>query len=460
MDKTRIFFLSEESESISFLEDVLSNVDGYETFLSSDTMNAAENFRRFLPAITVVDLDRNFPDALFRNLREICPVTRFLGFGSDPLQLTPFQQNFFSDILSKDDLRLRFMTAVNELKKQAAIVSTISKALTKIIGHSTAVKKLYQTIFKAIRSKGATVLITGESGVGKELVAKAIASVSSNLVSVNCSAITESLFESELFGHARGAFTGAISERKGLFEAANGGVLFLDEVGDIPLSMQAKLLRSLQEGEIRPIGSNETKKIKAQIIAATNHDLQKEAAAGKFREDLFYRLNVIPIEVPALRDRKEDIPDLINHFVREFSLRPNFIPKISDETMQALIRYDWPGNIRELENAIHRGLILMDGEELTLENIFTKNFAQQAIPAAARTWENIDYKTFQELQREEERQFILAKLKENNYSVTRTAESFGIQRPALYALAKRVGLDVAQQRNLDEEKNRDGALGR
>ena len=445
MDKTRIFFLSEESESISFLEDVLSNVDGYETFLSSDTMNAAENFRRFLPAITVVDLDRNFPDALFRNLREICPVTRFLGFGSDPLQLTPFQQNFFSDILSKDDLRLRFMTAVNELKKQAAIVSTISKALTKIIGHSTAVKKLYQTIFKAIRSKGATVLITGESGVGKELVAKAIASVSNHLISVNCSAITESLFESELFGHVRGAFTGAISEHRGLFEAANGGILYLDEVGDIPLPMQAKLLRALQEGEIRPVGSNETKKVKVRIIAATNRDLQKETLAGRFRSDLFYRLNVIPIYVPALRERKEDIPELVAHFIREYSIRPGLSPRISPQTMQELIRYDWPGNIRELENAIHRGLVLMNGDELKSENIFTTPISAQANTPIRRDWRGISYAAFQELQKQELREYIVAKIRENDGSISRTAESFGILRPGLYALARRLGLDISKR---------------
>ena len=205
MGKTRIFFLSEENESISFLEDVLSNVDGYETFLCPDSLNAVEDFRRFLPAIAVVDLDKTYPESLFQTLQDISPATRFMGVGSDILHLNPFQQRLYSGVLSKEELRLRFMTVVNELKQQSEILAAIKESLKKIVGKSDAIKRLYDSILKAIRSKGATVLIQGESGVGKELVAKAIASVSNHLISVNCSAITESLFESELFGHVRGA---------------------------------------------------------------------------------------------------------------------------------------------------------------------------------------------------------------------------------------------------------------
>lgn len=443
MAKTRILFLSEENESISFLEDVLSSVDGYETLLCSNSSEAHDVFRRFLPEITVVNLDRHFSDTLLHSLRDISPAARFLGFGTQISNPSAFCQDFFSKIFSVDELRLRFMTEVSKLKKQSALLSNINGALKKIVGHSDQVKKLYGAIFKAIRSKGATVLIQGESGVGKELVAKAIASVSNHLITVNCSAISESLFESELFGHTRGAFTGAITERKGLFEAANGGVLYLDEVGDIPLPMQAKLLRSLQEGEIRPVGSSETKKIKVQIVAATNHNLQKDAKEGFFRKDLYYRLNVIPIYVPTLRERKEDIPELVEHFIREFALNKDFKPKISDETMQALIRYDWPGNIRELENAIHRAIVLMNGDEITIEDIFPANELQvPALEAPKRDWTGIRYPEFQELQKKEEREFIIAKIQENGGSVTKTAESFGMQRPALYARAYRVGLDL------------------
>lgn len=439
MGKTRILILSEENENVSFLEDVLSSVEGYETRLCADPLLAADTFRRFSPAITVINLDRDFSEDLFRIFHEISPATRFLGFSQTSQPPSPFQARFFSAILPSEELRVRFMTEILYLKGQSEILASINGALKKIVGHSAPVKKLYDSILKAIRSKGATVLIQGESGVGKELVAKAIASVSHHMVSVNCSAINESLFESELFGHARGSFTGAFSERKGLFEAASGGILYLDEVGDIPLPMQAKLLRALQEGEIRQVGSNETKKIKVQIVAATNHRLEEEAEKGSFRKDLFYRLNVIPIEVPSLRERKEDIPELVHHFIREFSLRET-APYVSDGTMQALVEYDWPGNIRELENAIHRAIVLMDGDEITYKNIFPKKNIRVSLPQ--RDWKGISFDEFQKIQKGEERKFIIAKLRENNGSVKKTAEAFGMMRQALYAYAARIGLDI------------------
>ncbi len=440
MGKTRILILSEEDENVSFIEDVLSSVGGYETRICEDNLQAADMFRRFSPAITVINLEREYPDDMFHSFREISPAAKFLGFSRNFQRLSPFQAHFFSAILSPEELRVRFMTEILALKGQSEIFATINESLKKIVGHSEPVKRLYDSILKAIRSKGATVLIQGESGVGKELVAKAIASVSHNLVSVNCSAISESLFESELFGHVRGSFTGAITERKGLFEAANGGILYLDEVGDIPLPMQAKLLRALQEGEIRPIGSNETKKIKVQIVAATSHRLEEEAERGSFRKDLFYRLNVIPIEVPALRNRKEDIPELVHHFVREFSPRGTS-PKISDETMQALVDYDWPGNIRELENAIHRAIVLMDGDEIVWKYIFPgKSDRSDATPRHTR--EDLSFEEFQKIQKDEERDFIISKIRKNGGSVKKTAEEFGMMRQALYAYAARIGLDI------------------
>lgn len=445
MGNTRILILSKENENVSFLEDVLSSVGGYETRICPNANLAVAEFRRFSPAITVVNLDSDFPDGTFRTLREISPSARFLGFAQDARN-PQIQAEFFHAILSSEELRVRFMTEILDLKGQSEILESIDAALKKIVGHSEPVKKLYDSILKAIRSKGATVLIQGESGVGKELVAKAIASVSHNLIAVNCSAISESLFESELFGHARGSFTGALADRKGLFEAANGGILYLDEVGDIPLPMQAKLLRALQEGEIRPVGSNETKKVKVQIIAATSHDLQRESEEGSFRKDLFYRLNVIPIRVPALRERKEDIPELTRHFIREFSLRGESSPRISDETMHALVEYDWPGNIRELENAIHRAMVLMDRNEITCENLFPSGKVRAEISARQRDWANVSFEEFREIQKREERDFIVSKIQKNGGSITRTAEEFGCQRQALYAHAARIGLDIKSVR--------------
>ena len=442
MDRTRILFLSEENEDVSFLEDVLSSVDVYETKLCTNEAAMADEFRHFLPAIVIINIDHGYSWDLLNTLRDISPATRFLGFGKNPESLPPGYRELFSRILNQEELRVRAMTEVRTLKDQSALIATINRGLSRIVGHSKPVKKLYDDILKAIRSKGATVLIQGESGTGKELVAKAIASVSSNLIAVNCSAITESLFESELFGHARGAFTGAITDRKGLFEAANGGTIFLDEIGDVPFSMQSKLLRVLQEGEIRPIGSNETKKVKVQVIAATNRDLDREIREGRFREDLFYRLNVIPLRVPALRERRDDIPELVRHFIAEFSNHADTPPHLAEGTLQALVDYDWPGNIRELENAIHRATVLMNGNEITYRDIFPERRQDLEQSSPIRNWTGIDYNAFQEYQRKEEREFIVAKIQENGGSVKKTADSFGIMRPALYARANRVGLDL------------------
>lgn len=441
MEKTRILFLSEENEIVSFLEDVLRNVNGYEVRETSEQTKAIELFGDFSPLIAVINLDRPYSAEFFKSLKKDFPNTCLLGFAQKTESVNNSIRNCFDKILSHDELRVRFMTEILDFQKQSALFSSISGAIRKIVGHSRLVENMVETIFKAIRSKGATVLIQGESGTGKELVAKAIASASSNLVSVNCSAISENLFESELFGHARGAFTGALGDRKGLFEVANGGVLFLDEVGDIPLSMQAKLLRTLQEGEIRPVGSNETKKVKVQIIAATNHDLQDDSEKGLFRKDLYYRLNVIPIYVPPLRERKEDIPELARHFIREYALPTHPNPRLSEATLKKLCLYDWPGNIRELENAIHRALVLMDGDEISPEHLFPSPI--RSLPEIPfHNWASVGYKEFQTLQKNMERDFIIAKLKENDGSVTKTAKLLGMQRPALYAHAARIGLDI------------------
>jgi two-component system, NtrC family, response regulator AtoC len=218
-----------------------------------------------------------------------------------------------------------------------------------------------------------TVLITGESGTGKELVAQGIHRESDRrsgpMVAVNCASIPESLMESELFGHVKGAFTGADRDKKGLFDAADGGTLFLDEVGDIPLSLQPKLLRVLQEGEIRPVGGAKTRAVNVRVIAATSKDLEREMAGGHFREDLFYRLNVVPIQLPPLRERPEDIPLLCRFFINRFNeTLGSGIQNITSAAVAELMGYHWPGNIRELENSIERAIVLTDRATLTADS--------------------------------------------------------------------------------------------
>jgi DNA-binding NtrC family response regulator len=257
-------------------------------------------------------------------------------------------------------------------RENRALRRELNKQYTfsEIVGSSDSLQEIFKLVQK-VAGTNANVLIQGESGTGKELIARAIhfnsERSSSPFVAVNCGALPESLLESELFGHAKGAFTGAVGEKKGLFRSANGGTLFLDEVGEMPPPLQVKLLRALQEHEVTPVGSSQSVKFDARIIAATNRDLEAEVAAGRFREDLFYRMNVIEIPVPPLRERREDIPLLVKHFVT----RNGTVKEISPDAMAALTVYDWPGNIRELENAIERASVL-SGDRIDAEHLPSK----------------------------------------------------------------------------------------
>src|SRR5918997_1748065 len=233
--------------------------------------------------------------------------------------------------------------------------------LDQIIGHSQKMQAVYQMI-ETVAQVQSTVLITGESGTGKEMVARAIHNLSPRVdkpfMPINCGAFTETLLESELFGYTKGAFTGASANRKGLFEAADRGTIFLDEIGEMSPAMQVKLLRVLQERKVRPVGAHEELEVDARVIAATNRDLKAMVAASSFREDLFYRVSVIPIELPPLRERAEDIPDLVAHFTEKFCAQTGRKLGVSPKSMELLERYDWPGNVRELEHTIERAVAL------------------------------------------------------------------------------------------------------
>ena len=243
----------------------------------------------------------------------------------------------------------------------------------KIVSKNEKMQKIFDVIKKVAQYKS-TILITGESGTGKELVARALHYNSdraqSPFIPVNCGAIPETLLESELFGHAKGAFTDAIRTKKGLFEEADGGTLFLDEIGELPSPLQVKLLRVLQEGEIRRVGESKPIQVDVRIVAATVRDLAKEASEGRFRDDLFYRLNVLPIHIPHLRERKEDIPILVNHFITVYNQSLNKqVTGIEPKALETLLNYRWYGNVRELENTIERAIVLTDGEHIGLDNL-------------------------------------------------------------------------------------------
>lgn len=292
------------------------------------------------------------------------------------------EQRLYAIILRDINDRMRSEAELQRLQEEMVYLQQeleTTHSYGEIVGTAPPMKVVYEAIEK-VAATDSTVLITGETGTGKELVARAIHNASRRkdkvLVKVNCAALPAGLIESELFGHEKGAFTGATSRKLGRFELASGGTIFLDEIGDIPLDLQNKLLRVLQEGEFERLGDSQTRKVDVRVIAATNRDLSEAIDEGLFRSDLFYRLNVFPITVPALRDRKKDIPLLVRHLVMKYSVKlGNNIESIPQAAMNALMTYDWPGNVRELENVLERAVILTAGTELQLGDWLTSSAA-------------------------------------------------------------------------------------
>ena len=341
-------------------------------------------------------------------------------------------------ILVKNAIEAKKLRNENvDLKKQL-----IGKSI--IVGDSIPMKALRQQIGLMAPTNG-RVLIYGESGTGKELVARAIHAQSlckdETFVEVNCAAIPEDLIESELFGHYKGSFPGAASDKEGKFQKAHGGTLFLDEVGDMSLKTQSKVLRTLDEQKVVPLGGDESIMVDARIIASTNKDLEEEISRGNFREDLFYRLNVIPFYVPPLRDRKEDIPMLGRHFLKELSARYGRRPReITDDAIDALMRYSWPGNVRELRNVIERIVIM---------NPMTMRFERKHLPPLVyrdghRRATGSEFSTLLQARDAYERDFILKKLDESHGNVTRAAEVLGLERSHLYRKMKALGIAVKE----------------
>ncbi len=307
---------------------------------------------------------------------------------------------------------------------------------SEIIGDSPAIRALRQQIATAAPSNG-RVLIYGENGSGKELVARAIHELSGRrehaFVEVNCAAIPEELIESELFGHEKGAFTGALARRRGRFELADRGTLFLDEIGDMSLKTQAKVLRALEEQAFERVGGRETIKVDVRVIAASNRRLETLIAEGRFREDLFYRLNVIPIEVPPLRERREDVPLLVEHFIRVFCAENGRrLKTVSADALAYFLEYDWPGNVRELRNVVERLVIMSPRDVLDVEDL-PPPLRPRDVPAPAGDPRE---RSLREARDSFERAYILAELRANDWNMTRTAERLGIERSHLYRKLK------------------------
>src|SRR5687768_14213157 len=303
-----------------------------------------------------------------------------------------------------------------------------------IVGRSQAIRDVIGRVVK-VAPTDAVVLITGESGTGKELVARAIHANSKRadrpFVTVNCAAITETLLESELFGHARGAFTGAVTARKGLFEEADGGTFFFDEVAETTLSFQAKLLRAIQDGEVRRVGENKPIKVDIRVIAATNVDLARAVAERRFRQDLYYRLNVARFHLPPLRERREDIPLVFQYFLDKFNRKMNAKARPADGVIEALMSYDYPGNIRELENMIEQAVALSTGGLITVDDV---------LPEAPARRSGTSGRTLADIVDEAERQAVLAALREHEGSRERAAEALDISPTTLWRKMTRLGI--------------------
>ena len=322
-----------------------------------------------------------------------------------------------------------------------------------IVGKSKKMQEIYRIIAKVAPTES-TVLIYGQSGTGKELIARAIHFNSvrrdKQFVPVDCAVLSENLLESELFGHVRGSFTGAVSTKPGLFEIADGGTVFLDEVGNISLSIQAKLLRVLQEREFTPVGGTKIKKVDIRLIAATNKSLEKMIKEETFREDLYYRLNIVPIFLPLLKERQEDIPLLALHFLKKYSeTMGRTIKGFAPEAMERLLRYPWPGNVRELENVIERSVVMVDGETVGPEHLILPKGEREEVeievPLTSEGLKELKKHLREKAVEDVERAFVLNALERNSWNVTRASEEVGMLRPNFQALMRKYNLRAREE---------------
>ena len=340
--------------------------------------------------------------------------------------------DFFEKPLQRDRVLLSLRNAIDKHRLETENKGVLRHEPDQLIGSSPALERLRETIDKAAPTP-ATVLITGESGTGKELVARAIHQSSPRrdraFVQVNCAAIPDELIESELFGHEKGSFTGAVRKQVGKFVAAHGGTLFLDEIGDMSARTQAKVLRALQSGEIEPVGAAGSIRVDVRVVAATHRDLEAAIADGTFREDLFYRLNVIPVHTPSLREHLDDIPHLVEYFVRRYAEVNNYRGKtFGDDALAHLATLPWKGNVRELKNLVERLLILSPKDVITKADVVKSTGGAQ--PEISDSL--LAVKTLREFRELSERLFLLRKLEENGWNVTQTAQSVDTPRSNLY----------------------------
>lgn len=469
MSKARILVVDDEEEMLKNYSRLLNRM-GYDCLTQTDGRKAIEMIASFDPDIVISDL--RMPDIsgldLLEKIRELnpaIPVILVTAYGDIPTAVESVKKGAF-DFLTKPfsseqlgitlDRALKYKTLTDEnrkLKEQLRVCSDLD-----IIGKSSAMREVIEVVSR-VASTDANILLTGESGTGKEMVARVIHSRSQRstrpFVPVDCAALPENLLESELFGYEKGAFTGANAMKKGLLETAHEGTLFLDEIGEMSLSLQAKLLRTLQERVVRRLGSNKFIPVDIRIISATNRDLKKAVKDGSFREDLYYRLNVIHIHIPPLRERREDIPLLALHFLRKFSsIHKKGVDSISPVAMSALEVYQWPGNVRELQNVIERAVIMTVSGRIEIEDL-PDNLRSQGLDGGEtqRTVNNnspspLSYREAKEAWLATfEKNYLQSLLDSTSVNISRAAEIAGINRKTIHRLIKRYNIDLKRSRN-------------
>jgi two-component system nitrogen regulation response regulator NtrX len=452
--KERILIVDDEAGVRNALSGVLRD-EGY-TVEAVDSGEACLD-RAVRTAFDAIVLDIWLPGmdglatlARLQERRIDAPVVMISGHGNIESAVRAIKMGAFDFVekpLSLDKTVLVVGNAVRQRRLEAEnreLRATVGRKQT-IVGESYVMRQLLEQVAMAAPTNG-RVLIYGENGTGKELVARTIHGHSRRsrgpFIEVNCAAIPEELIESELFGHMRGSFTGATADRRGKFELADGGTLFLDEIGDMSLKTQAKVLRALQEQVVEPVGGTQSVKVDVRVIAATNKDLPVEIRAGRFREDLYFRLNVIPIFVPPLRERDNDVTLLAEHFIGEFSREYGRRPKHFDSGAATGLRsYRWPGNVRELRNVIERLMIMVPGEMITLPNLAFLDRAGALAPEAAEATSL----PLHEARDRFERDYILRALAANHGNISRTADALGVERSNLYRKMRGFGIAPARR---------------
>jgi two-component system nitrogen regulation response regulator NtrX len=453
--KARILIIDDEPAIRDAMRMVLE-YEGYECLMAGSGPEGMAIVEKEHPDLVFLDIKMPGLDGLevlsrLRGLYEALPVVIISAHGTTTAALEAGRLGAFRFIekpLSKDYVldAIREGLELGTLRRENRTLRSALETRHQLVGESSSLKKIMDQVKRAAPTN-ATVLILGESGVGKELIARSIHRQSlrakERFVQVNCAAIPEELIESELFGHERGAFTGATEKQTGKFELADRGTIFLDEVADMSAKTQAKVLRVLQEGEVERLGSSKTAKVDVRVIAATNKDLDDEIADGRFREDLYFRLSVIPIVVPPLRDRLEDIPALVQHFTAQFS-RENIRrpPRFAPGAFEALAQARWRGNIRELRNVIERLLVMTDREVIDGDDVraVTRSVPRPAAGPAAGAVPASRAATLREFKETAERDFLVGKLREFDWNISRTAEVIDTPRSNLYKKLEQYGI--------------------